>query len=74
MSTYPHRSKAEAFDNAVDVVELLLVPTDQAPNVRHLRVLHMFSSMMSLELLIQQSVEGVDEFCQHDGVVTVTVK
>ena len=30
------RSKAEAFDNAVDVVELLLVPTDQAPNVRHL--------------------------------------
>ena len=30
MSTYAHRSKAEAFDNAVDVVELLLVPTDQA--------------------------------------------
>ena len=26
MSTYPHRPKAEAFDNAVDVVELL-VPT-----------------------------------------------
>ena len=72
MSTYPHRSKAEAFANAVDVVELLLVPTDQVPNVRHLRVLHTFSSTTSLELLIQQSVEG--EFRQHDGVVMVMVK
>ena len=71
---YPHRPKAEAFDNAVDVVELLLVPTDQAPNVRHLRVLHTFSSMTSLELLIHQSFEEVDEFCQHAGVVTVMVK
>ena len=71
MSTYPHRPKAEAFDNAVDVVELLLVLTDQAPNIRHLRVLHTFSSMTSLELLIQQSVEG--EFRQHDGVVMVMV-
>ena len=62
---YPCRPKAEAFDNAVDVVELLLVPTDQAPNVWHLRVLYTFSSMTSLELLIQQSVEG--EFRQHDG-------
>ena len=57
--------------NAVDVVEHLRDPTDQAPNVRHLRVQHTFSSMTSLELLIQQSVEG--EFCQHDGVVTVMV-
>ena len=70
---YPRRPKAEAFDNAVDVVELLLVPTNQAPNVRHLRVLHTFSSMTSLELLIQQSVEEVDEFRQHDGMVTVMV-
>ena len=69
---YPRRPKAEAFDNAVDVVKLILIPTDQAPNVRHLRVLHTFSSMTSLELLIQQSVEG--EFRQHDGVVTVMVK
>ena len=42
------------YHNVVDVVELLLVPTDQAPNVRHLRVLHTFSSMTSLEPLIQQ--------------------
>ena len=58
MSTYPRRPKEEAFDNAVDVFELLLAPTDQVPNVRHLRVLHTFSSMTSLELLIQQSVKG----------------
>ena len=69
MSTYSRRPKSEAFDNVVDVVELLLVPADQAPNVRHLRVLHKFSSMMSLELLIQYRYEGVDEFRQHDGVV-----
>ena len=72
MSTYPRRPKAEAFDNTVDVVKIPLVPTDQAPNVRHLQVLHMFSLMTSLELLIQQSIEG--EFRQHDGVVTVMVK
>ena len=63
--------KRKRFNNAVDVVELLLAPTDQAPNVRHLRVLHTFNSMTSLELLIQQSVKEVDEFRQHDGVVRV---
>ena len=72
MSTYPRRLKAEAFDNLVDVFELLLVPTDQAPNIRHLRVLHTFNSMTSLELLIKKSVEG--EFRQHDDMVTVMVK
>ena len=71
MSTYPRRPKAEAFDNAVDVVKLLLVPTDQASNVQHLRVLYTFTLMTFPKLLIQQSVEG--EFRQHDGVVTVTV-
>ena len=34
----------------------------------------MFGSMTSLELLIQQDVEVVDKFRQHDGVVTVMVK
>ena len=72
VSTYPRRPKAEAFHNAVDVVKLLLVPTDQAPNVQHVRVLHTFSSMTSHELLIQQSVGG--EFRQHDGVMIVMVK
>ena len=64
--------KRKRFLNVVDVVERLLVPTDQVPDVRHLRVLHTFSSMTSLEFLIQQSVEG--DFRQHDGVVTVMVK
>ena len=62
----------EVFLNAVDVIEHLLIPTDQAPNVRHLLVLHMFSSMTSLELLIQKSVER--EFRQHNSMVTVMVK
>ena len=74
MSTYARRPKAEAFDSAVDVVELLQDLTDQAPSIQHLGVLHTFSSMMSLVLLIQQGVKEVDEYRQHDGVVTVMVK
>ena len=74
MSTYPHRPKVEAFDNAVDVVELLHDPTVQAPNVRHLRVLHTFIPMTSLKLLIPLNVKEVDELHQHDGVVMVMVK
>ena len=50
VSTYPRRPKAEAFSNAVDVVERLRDPTDQVPNARHLRDLHTFSSVTSLEL------------------------
>ena len=72
MFTYPRRPKEEAFDNVVDVVELLLVLTDQAPNVRHLRVLHTFSTMTSLVLLFHQSVAG--EFRQHNGKVALVVK
>jgi hypothetical protein len=36
--------------------------------------MHTFSSVMSLAFLIQQDVEVVDEFRQHDGMVTVMVK
>ena len=68
MSTYPRRPEAEASSDAVDVIELLRDSTDQAPNVRHLRVQHTFSLMTSRELLIQLSFTG--EFRQHDGVVT----
>ena len=74
VSTYSRRPKAEAFDHAVDVVELLLAPNDQAPNVRHLRVLHTFSSLTSLAFLTHQGDVELDEFCQHDGPVTVMVK
>ena len=73
MSTCPRRPGAEASGDAVDVVELLHDPTGQAPNVRHLRVQHMFSSMTSSAFLIQQDGETVDEFRQHDGMVTVMV-
>src|SRR5918994_7284131 len=38
------------YHNAVDVVVRLHDLTDQVPNVRHLRVQHTFSSMMSHEL------------------------
>ena len=69
VSTYPRRPKADAFSNAVDVVERLRDPTVQVPNARHLRDLHTFSSATSHELLIQLSVEG--ELHQHDGVMMV---
>ena len=42
--------KRKRYDNAVDVVVRLHDPTDQVPNVRHLRVQHTFSPMTSLEL------------------------
>ena len=61
------------FNNAIDVVELLRAPTDQLSNVRHLYVLHTFSSVASSVFLIQQDNEVVDEFRQHDDVVTVMV-
>ena len=63
--------KRKRYDNAVDVAVRLHDRPILLPKVRHLRALHTFSSMTSLELLIQQSVEG--EFRQHDGVVTVMV-
>ena len=59
----------EAFDNTVDVVELLLAPIDRVPNVRHLRVLAHVQLNDVPRTPIQPSVEG--EFRQHDGVVTI---
>ena len=53
VSTYHRRPKAEAFSNAVDVVECLRDPTDQVPNAWLLRDLHTFSLVTSLVLLIQ---------------------
>ena len=74
MSTYPRRPKAEAFVNTVDVVKVLLVLTDQAPNVWHLRVLHTFGSVTSSPSRSSKRGKVVDEFRKHDGVVTVLVK
>ena len=63
LSVYPCRPKAEAFDNAVDVVIRLHDPTD--PSTKS-------TVPPRSALLIQLSVEG--EFRQHDGVKTVMMK
>jgi len=61
--------KRKRYDNTVDLVVRLHDRPILVPKVRHLCDLHMFGSMMSHELTIQQSVEG--ELYQHDGVVMV---
>ena len=76
-STYPCRSLSGSVQvNGVDGVVLVVIQItdDQVPNGQHLRVQHTFSSVTSLAFLIQQDVEVVDEFLQHNGVVTVMVK
>ena len=57
------------YDNAVDVVVRLHSPTDQAPKLRHLRVLAHVQLNDDSWTLIQQSVG--EEFRQHDGMVTI---
>ena len=72
MSMYPHRPKAEAFSNAVDVVERLRDPTDPStecttpPRLAHIQLDDVPRTP------IQPSFEG--EFRQHDGVATVMMK
>ena len=61
--------KRKRYGNAVDVVVRLHVRPILTLKIRHLRDLHMFGSVTSHELTIQQSVEG--EFHQHDGVMMV---
>ena len=57
------------YDNAVDVVVRLHDPTDQAPKLRHLRVLAHVQLDDDPRTPIQQTVG--EEFRQHDGVVTI---
>ena len=61
--------KRKRYYNAVDVVVRLHGPTDQAPKLRHLRVLAHVQLDDDPRTLIKQSVE--EEFRQHDGVVTI---
>ena len=61
--------KRKHYENTVDVVVRLHGRPILVPKVRHLRGLHMFGSVTSHELTIQQSVEG--ELRQHDGVMMV---
>ena len=72
VSTYPRRPKAEAFSNAVDVVERLRDPTDQVPNAQHLRDSAHIQLGDVPRTLDPSEAEG--EFHQHDGVVTVMMK
>ena len=71
MSTYPRRPKVEAFSNAVDVIERLHDPTDPSTE----RTAPPRSVHVQLDddprTPIQQSVG--EEFCQHDGVVTILI-
>ena len=72
MSTYPRRPKAEAFSNAVDVVERLHDPTD--PSIEHMAPpcsAHIQHDDVPRAL---DPVEDEGEFRQHDGVVTVLMK
>ena len=57
------------YDNAVDVVVRLHGPTDQAPKLRHIRVLAHVQLDDDPQTPIQQSVG--EEFHHHDGVVTI---
>ena len=61
--------KRKRYDNAVDVVARLHGPTDQAPKLRHLRVLAHVQLDHVPRTPIQQSFTR--EFRQHDGVLTV---
>ena len=61
--------KRKRYDNVVDVVVRLHGPTDQAPKLRHLRVLAHVQLDDDPRTPIQQSVG--EEFRQHDGVVTM---
>ena len=72
MSTYPCRPKAEAFSNAVDVVERFRDPTD--PSTERMapsRSAHVQLDDVPCSL---DPVEAEGEFCQHDGVTTVMMK
>ena len=69
---YPRRPKAEAFSNAVDVIERLRDPTDPStecmtpPCSAHVQL---DDVPRTLDL-----VEAEGEFHQHNGVVTVMMK
>ena len=72
VSTYPRRSKAEAFSNAIDVVERLCDPTDPStertspPRSAHVQLGGIPRTL--------DPVEAEGEFRQNTGMVTVMMK
>ena len=72
MSKYPRRPKAEAFSNAVDVVERLRDPTDPSTE----RTAPPCSAHVQHDDVPRalDPVEDEGEFRQHNDVVTVMMK
>ena len=72
VSTYPRRSKAEAFSNTLDVVERLRDPTD--PSTK--RTTPPCSAHVQHDDVPRalDPIEDEGEFRQHDGVATVMMK
>ena len=72
VSTYPHRPKAEASSNAVDVVERLHDPTD--PSTK--RTAPPCSAHIQHDDVprVLDPFEDEGELYQHDGVATVMMK
>ena len=72
VSTYPRRPKAEAFSNAVDVVERLRDPTDPSTE----RTTPPRSTHVQLDDVPRtlDPVEAEGEFRQQDSVATVIMK
>ena len=66
MSTYPHRPKAEAFSNAVDVVERLRDPSTERTAPPHSAHVQLDDVPCALD-----PVEDEGEFRQHNGEVMV---
>ena len=72
VSTYPRRPKAEAFSNAVDVVERLRDPTDpRTERTAPPRSAHVHLNDVPRTL---DPVEAEGEFRQQDGVAKVMMK
>ena len=72
MSTYPHRPKAEALVNVVDVVEHLHNPTD--PSIKRTAPPCLAHVQLDDVPRALDPVEDEGEFRQHDGVVTVMMR
>ena len=69
VSTYPRRPKAEAFSNAVDVVERLHDPSTERtapPCSAHIQLDDVPRTL--------DPVEAEGEFRQHDDVITLMTK
>ena len=71
MSTYPHRPKAEAVSNAVDVVEHLHDPTDPSTE----RTAPPRSAHVQLDDVPRylDPVEDEGEFRQHNNVLAMVM-